>query len=211
MNEQQSIENLKPFDESRYINVDLDHLIMYSVGCLKKIGADLSLENVVVAAFRLFPKKFSLLGFPNYPDSLRVYSCLWRCTTDKKKQWLGGKIRHGFIITERGQKFIKEAEDLLKETSVRQSKAMSQTRRKEAIIAEISKSSAFFKYNNGQGESITEAEFCFLLQGTLDSSKDILRENFLLLRQYAEDLNRKDIVDLLDWLKIRFRTFLNFR
>ncbi|MBC7363148.1 MAG: hypothetical protein H5U07_01220 [Candidatus Aminicenantes bacterium] len=210
MKERETIENLKAFDESKYINVDLDHLIMYSVGYLKKIGVDLSLENVVVAAFRLFPKKFSLLGFPYYPDSLRVYSCLWRCTTDKKKQWLGGKIRQGFIITERGEKFIKEAEALLKETSIRQSKAMSQTRRKEAIIAEVSKSSAFLKYINGQGESITEAEFCFLLQGTLDSSKDILRENFLLLRQYAEELNRKDIVDLLDWLKIKFKTFLNF-
>lgn len=209
MNYKEDINKLEPMDESRYINVDLDHLIMYAVGALKKIQADLSLENVVVAAFKLFPKKFSLLGFPNYPDSLRVYSCLWRCTTDKKKQWLGGKIRQGFIITERGEKFINEAEEILQGTASKSNKANSQTRRKEAILAEIIRSSAFIKYKNGLSESITEAEFCFLLQGTLDSSKDVLRDNFLLLRQYAEELNRTDIKDFLDQLKIRFGRSIN--
>ncbi|MGB9845800.1 MAG: hypothetical protein ACPLF9_08595 [Methanothermobacter tenebrarum] len=209
MGKQQILENLKAFEEARYEDIDLDHLIMYSVGLLKKIGADLSLENVVVAAFKLFPKKFSLIGFPDYPDSLRVYSCLWRCTTDKKKQWLGGKIRQGFIVTERGERFIKEAEELLRESTGRRGRSMSQTRRKEAILAEVSRSLAFSKYSNGQGESITEAEFCFLLQGTLDSSKDVLRENFLLLKQYTEELNRKDLMDFLEWLTVRFKKFLN--
>ena len=200
MRDKDKIEKLKSFDEAKYENVDLDHLIMYVVSQLEKIDADLSLENAVVAAFKLFPKKFSLLGFSLYPDSLRVYSCLWRCTTDKKKQWLGGKIRQGFIITDRGRKFIREAETLLTELSPKKIKATSQTRRKELLLAEVVSSLAYKKYTSGQSDTITEADFCLLLQGTFDSSREILRGNFNTLKMFAEELARDDILRFLNLL-----------
>jgi hypothetical protein len=81
------IEELKSFGEAKYENVDLDHLIMYVISQLEKIGADLSFENAAVAAFKLFPKKFSLPGYPEYPDGKRIHDCLFRCTF-KTKQWL---------------------------------------------------------------------------------------------------------------------------
>ena len=209
MTDKEKVENLKTFDEGKYENLDLDRLIMYVMGQLDKLGADLSFENAVVAAFKLFPKKFSLLGFPSYPDSLRVYTCLWRCSTDKNKQWLGGKIRQGFILTDRSRKFIKETENLLSGISPKEKKASSQTRRKELLLAEIEKSSAYIKYLNGQGNLITEADLCFLLQGTLDSSREILRENFYTLKRYAEELENKDVLKLLSSLEERFKNFFN--
>lgn len=210
MNDKEKIEKLTPFDETKYENIDLDHLIMYVMGQLEKIGVDLSFENAVVASFKLFPKKFSLLGFLSYPDSLRVYTCLWRCSTDKKKQWLGGKIRQGFSITERSRIFIRETENLLAGLSPKKTLATSQTRRKESLLAEVISSSAYLKYTKGEGESITEAEFCFLLQGTLDSSRESLKENFVSLRMFADELKRKDVMEFLNWLETRFKNFLNF-
>lgn len=69
--DQDKIDNLESFEEAKYENIDLDHLMMYAIGRLAKISVDLSFENAVVASFKLFPKKFSLLGFPNYPDQPR--------------------------------------------------------------------------------------------------------------------------------------------
>src|SRR3972149_7388372 len=139
------IEKLEPFATGKYENVDLDHLVIYAIGWLEKISVELSFENAVVAIFKLFPGKFSLLGFPEYPDACRINKCLWRCT-DKKKQWLGGKIRQGFIITERTRRIIKEAEDLLVDISNRKMETTSQTRRKESILKDIIFSPAYLKY-----------------------------------------------------------------
>lgn len=208
MTDKDKIEKLKSFDKAKYENVDLDHLIMYVMGQLEEIGADLSFENAVIAAFKLFPQKFSLLGFPSYPDSLRIYTCLWRCSTDKKKQWLGGKIRQGFNITERSKFFIKEAEALLGGLSPKKIKATSQTRRKEFLMAEVETSPAYIKYTKGQSDSITKADFCFLLQGTLDSSRETLKDNFISLKKFTEELKREDVLMFLKWLEVRFRNFL---
>lgn len=209
MTDQDKIQMLKPFDEAKYENVDLDHLIMYVMSQLDKIGADLSFENAVVAAFKIFPKKFSLLGYPSYPDSLRVYTCLWRCSTDRKKQWLGGKIRQGFTITDRSKIFIQEAESLLAGLLPQKAKATSQTRRKELLLAEVVSSPGYTKYRTGQRDSVTEADVCFLLQATLDSSRETLRRNLDLLRTFAKELRRHDIAKFLNWLEQRFKNFLN--
>lgn len=208
MKDKSKIEKLNEIKEDKYKNVDLDHLMMYVMGQLEQIGVDLSYENAVVAAFKIFPRKFSLPGYPEHPDSNRVEQCLWRCA-GKTRQWLGGKARQGFIITHRSRLFIKEAEDLLSGILYKKTKATSQTRRKESILAEVIASSAYRKYLKGEGDFITEAEFCFLLQGTLDSSKETLKKNFNSLKIFADELARKDVVEFLDWLEERFKMFLN--
>ena len=70
---------------------------------------------------------------------------------------------------------------------------------------------AYLKYMHGNGESISEAEFCHLLQGTLDSSRNILRENLFVLTKFAEELESKDVIKFLDWLKQRFKDFTNYK
>src|SRR4030042_1186401 len=177
MTDSKKITQLTPIDEKQYKNIDLDRLIVYVVSRLQKLSVELSFENIVVASFRFFPKKFSLLGYSEYPDSNRVKQCLWRCIS-KSKQWLGGHFKKGFLITERTKVFIKEAENLLQDTSLQNKHASSQTRRKEILMKELITSPVYIKYINSQGEAITDAEFCFLLQGTLDSSAEILRNNF---------------------------------
>jgi hypothetical protein len=205
--DQDKIEQLKPFNEENYKNVDLDHLVLYAMGQLANLNIDLSFENAVVAAFRLFPKKFTLLGYSGYPDSDRVMNCLNRCTL-KSKQWLVGKPRQGFIITERSKKYIKEAEDLLGDVKQEKTKAPSQTRRKEVILVELTASPAYTKYIDGQSNSISESEICYLLQGTLDSDRKTLKGNLATLKIFSEELNRNDVLQFLNWLEDKFQKFL---
>jgi hypothetical protein len=197
---------LATIEEDKYSNVDLDHLMIYAMGELVKQKVDLSFENAVIAAFRLFPKKFALVGYSEYPDSDRVMNCLNRCV--KPKHWLNGRPRQGFILNERSNKYIAEAECLLNGLAQEKSKILSKTRRKELIISELMKSQAYTKFVNDRGNLITESEMCNLLQGTLDSDKQILRDNLASLKLFSEELERVEVNKFLDWLGKRFEKFL---
>ena len=63
---------------------------------------------------------------------------------------------------------------------------------------------AYRKYVEGQRELVTEADFCFALQGTLESSSQTLRDNLRALQQLAAELDRPEVVEFLDWLSVRF-------
>jgi hypothetical protein len=208
LTDKEKIKKLDPIDPAKYENVDLDHLVIYAVSQLEEIGADLSFENSVVAAYKLFPKKFSLLGFPEYPATKRVHDCLFRCTFRTKK-WLGGKTAQGFIINDRSRKFIKEAEGLISMPSSKKIKAPSKTRRKELIIAELIASPAYKKYIKEEEDAVSNADLCYLLQGTLDSSGELLKKNLESLTRFAEELERHDVSKFLIWLEDRFKDFLN--
>lgn len=210
MKDKEKIEKLKPFDSVSYGSIDLDRLVIYTTVTLHKLGLELSLENIIVGAFKLFPKKFSLVGYLEFPDATRVEKCLWRCK-GKKRQWIGGKTPHGYIITDRTRIISDKIEAQLSNTELKkdQKTTSSRMRRKEGILKETTDSSAYSKYMSGKTELISEADFCYLLQGTLDSPRDTLRENFILLKKFAEELERGDVLTFLSWLEQRFKYFLN--
>jgi hypothetical protein len=205
MEDKEKIENLSSVSKEKYANIDLDHLMMYAMGKLHKLDANLSFENAVVAAFKLFPNKFSLIGYPEFPDSNRVDQCLWRCS--KHRQWIGGKSRQGFMITERSELVIHEVEEMLEKGLPQKSRNISQSRRKEALLAEVKDSSAYKKYYSGNGSEITEAELSFLLQGTLDSSHKLLEDNLAALKNFAQSLNNQEILDFIEWIETNFKSF----
>lgn len=206
MDDKKKVETLKSIEYDKYLNVDLDHLIMFTIGKLNEMNVDLSYENSVVAAFKLFPKKFSLSGYDQYPDSNRIRNCLNRCTMNRK--WLGGKALHGFVIIEKSIIIIQEAEKRIFGKTIKKKTTTSKTRRKELIISEIEKSTAYSKYNKIGINSINEADFCFLLQGTLDTSHDILFDNLKILKLYSKELNRIKIYNFLVELEKMFINFL---
>lgn len=106
---------------------------------------------------------------------------------------------------------FEESADLLEGRKSTKTRAISQTRRKETILAETLDSSAYKKFLEGNGNLITEGELCFLLQGTLDSEKDTLKKNLDLLKMFADELERKEITAFLEWIESHFKGFLRKR
>lgn len=208
MNE--AIKKIEAFDPATYEAVDLDSLVAYTTVVLEQLGVELSLENIIVGAFKLFPKSFSLLGYPEFPDATRVEKCLWRCR-GKEKQWIGGKTPHGYLLTDKTRDVAAETGCQLSSTVVRKHKNVSRMRRKESLLKEVMTSPAYSKYISGEGESISQSEFCYLLQGTLDSSRETLRENLVSLKRLTGELQQGDILEFLNWLEQRFKNFLNDR
>ncbi len=209
MTDKEKIEKLKTFDFKSYDTIDLDRLVIYTTLALSDLGVELSLENIIVGAFKIFPKKFSLTGYLEFPDATRVEKSLWRCK-GKKRQWIGGKTPHGYQITDKTRIISAQTETQLSNTVLkREQKPTSRLRRKESILKETTDSHAYLKYIKNQGESISEAELCYLLQGTLDSSRQVLRENLASLKKFADELDRQSIIKFLCWLEDHFKNFLN--
>ena len=202
-----NLQGLKPFPPHLYEGSNLNWLVLYAVGMLEERRIDLSFEHVVVAAFTLFPKKFSLLGYPEHPDAKRVHDALWRCAY-KNRQWLRGKTSQGFAFTERGRQELQLAKQALKRGSLPQKKTFSQTRRFEKLLAEVRTAPAYAKYSKGTPDKVSEAECCHVLQGTLDSDRRVLADNLTKLKGMAAELGQKDVVVFMDWLESRFARFL---
>ncbi|MFH0989226.1 MAG: hypothetical protein V1799_04320 [bacterium] len=199
--------SLDEIELSRYEGIDLDRLVIYAVTKLDEIDAELSLENIIIASFKLFPKKFSLIGYPEFPDATRVEKCLWRCK-GKRRCWIGGKTPHGYSLTGKGNLIYTQVEKLLLSETKHNKKVISQTRRKELIIVEVISSRAYQKFVQNRGENITDAEFCSVLQGTLDSLKENLKENLYSMKNIANELDRNDVAKFLDFLESRFSKLL---
>jgi len=201
------MKELISFESKRYEGIDLDRLVIYAMVRLENLGIELSLENIIVGTYKLFPTKFSLVGYPEYPDATRVEKCLWRCK-GSKRNWIGGKTPHGYQTNEKTKSIASRVEVQLKGSTPEPQRRAYRIRRKENIIRETITSPAYLKFTSGKQETVTEADFCYLLQGTLDSSHEILRENLLSLKRVAEELQRPEIVGFLSWIENRFRYFI---
>ena len=205
------LDELQPLLSEKYEGIGLDLLTIYAVGEVSERKMDLSYENIVVAAFRLFPKKFSLLGYPSFPDSERVHHVLRRhvYTKDRDRQWLRGKFAHGFELAERGRQVLQEARQALAVAMPQRKKVLSHTRRFEKILDEVRRSPAYLKYAQGNRDLVSEAECCQALQGTLDSNRQVLLDNLRQLQTIANDLEQSDVAEFLNWLANRFGAFLS--
>ncbi len=205
MNEK--MKNIKAFDSDNYDSIDLDRLVIYTSIELEELGIELSLENIIVGAFKLFPKKFSLVGYPEFPDATRVEKSLWRCKGNNR-QWIGGKTLHGYFNTDRTRIIAAQIEKELSKPKLIKRKSTSRMRRKESILKEVTSSPAYKKYLDGKSDAISIADFCYLLQGTLDSSRETLRENLVSLKNFTKELGHDDVLFFLNWLEQRFKNFL---
>lgn len=61
--------------------MNIDKLVVYSIYLLSVEKKEATFENIVAKCFQLFPEKFSLVGYPQWPDSARI-----------NKSWLNGEI-----------------------------------------------------------------------------------------------------------------------
>lgn len=60
------------YDHKLYSKIALNDLVTYSVYFLMQVGDPRSSENISAACFLLFPKRFCLRNYPEWPDSTVV-------------------------------------------------------------------------------------------------------------------------------------------
>jgi len=70
--EPEDLLKLAPFETSDYSDYSLVALTAYAVSWLERWGIATTLENIAVASYRLFPAKFAVVGWHQFPDLLRT-------------------------------------------------------------------------------------------------------------------------------------------
>lgn len=95
------VEKFAPFPEDAYQGMDLTGLATFAINRLQELQIPITFENLVVALFKLFPEKFSLEGFEQYPDAARVGRTLLQLGP-KYRNWARGSVQKGFVLTESG-------------------------------------------------------------------------------------------------------------
>src|SRR5260370_23625113 len=96
-------------DPSLYHDTSLAALTVYSLFWLHQWQLRRTIEAVSVLNWRLFPDKFGMVGWSDYPDAFRTNRSLLQ-GQPKYRNWLTGAASTGFSLNERG---IEIAHDLI--------------------------------------------------------------------------------------------------
>ena len=97
-----------PIDEVLYRKVSLNNLILFSIYSVTAKKEKCEFERLIKECFTLFPKSFSLLKFPKWPDSRKLDRSL---RTLRRNKLLVGDPKTFFKLTNLGKK---TAEDTAK-------------------------------------------------------------------------------------------------
>ena len=138
------LEKIKPMKSESYLGIDIDRLTLYGFYTLKENKVPLFWEYAVVALFKLFPEKFSMSDFNEFPDTKRVDKSVQRIAgkfglSSTKKEWLIGSIEEGFQITDLGYEVIEQIKEYLanpkniKEKKITKSRGMIFSQKLESL------------------------------------------------------------------------------
>lgn len=100
---------IAPKNPVDYEDASLTALTMYSLYWLHEWELRRTIEAVAVLNWRLFPDKFAMVGWPQYPDAFRTNRSLLQ-GQPKYRNWLTGAASKGFSLNDRG---IQVALDLI--------------------------------------------------------------------------------------------------
>jgi len=203
------------FDPAIYTKIILNDLVVYSVYYLHKQRLEITSEDIISACFVLFPKRFSMRKYPQYPDS-GIVSRRW--SDCKGKGYLRGNANKGFVLTGRG---IKRAEKIEKSLGkpmkpVREPKA--NTKRAVVVttqtvhpelkaharkyVRSIEMSDAYKRYKKKL--PLNEFDFRSLLLCTMESPTETLTRNLAQFKEYVNIHERKDLANFLAFCEERF-------
>ena len=93
------------FNPDIYQTIASNHLVVYSIYTLHNDRGEISSEDIISACFTLFPKKFSLKKYPQWPDSALVGR---RLKGIRVNGLIAAKTDPGFKLTARGARLAEK-------------------------------------------------------------------------------------------------------
>lgn len=196
------------FSPEVYSRIALNDLVTYAVFHVAQSRREITAEDIVAACFTLFPERFQLRGYAQWPDSTVVNKRWVDC---RDKGFLRGSTAAGFSLTPKGLELAEKTASVLAGTrkqfvNPNARKVSSENRtRAGRFVRSLEKSDAFLSYSaDGSAENITEFDFRSMLLCTMESSGATLRSNFEEFKQCAALYKRDDLLQFLDHCKARF-------
>ncbi len=191
---------------SIYMNLSYDDLVIFALYELQNNNNPATFENLVAKSFELFPKRFQLPGYDQWPDSSLIDKSWLRCRSDKGL--IKGNKSKGFTLTVKGISLARKVNETLFSNSQinKQTKRKGDNRtRSGRLVKHIENSTAYQKYiKENSMENISEFEFCDLLYSTLDTDPVLRNRNFDELIYHTKVYERDDLLEFLLNCKKKF-------
>jgi len=205
---------IKRLDPKSYEMLDLDRLVVFGMFYLEHKKVPLYFEYIVVGLFRLFPKKFSMANFRQYPDADRMNNAVRRIAGGIKSRgtkWANGSIKNGFTLTETGREIAKQVEGFIANpTKQIPKKAAARSRGRSPIddITDVRNSLAFKKWEE-EKDKVTNYDIFSLLGAMPYAPKNLLKDHIGYLKESAATVKDKKITTFLEWVELTFRDIFN--
>jgi len=198
------VKNLKPFKEEQYKNVIQDQLAIFVMYFLEQKEVPLYFEYIGVSLFKLFPKKFSLITFKEYPDLYRISNLLRFHLRPTERNWDVGNVKTSFSLTPLGREMARETEKILYNPSLqrRASAKKEEPGRIKSVqgdINEILTSDLFRKWKEGK-ENINEFEILSFLGVMSFTKKDIIKKRVSRLRDICKNAKNEDALKFMNYI-----------
>ncbi len=207
------------FDPNVYSKIALNDLVVYSIYYLHKQGREIASEDIVSACFLLFPKRFSLRKYPQWPDS-GIASRRW--SDCKSKGYLRGSAASGFKLTAKGikraEKVKKSLGRVIRPAPVSKPKTIKPVApapiihpelktRARKYVRSIEASDAYKHYR--KRTPLNEFDFRSLLLCTMESPPTTLARNMEQFKEYVKIHERDDLLSFLEFCAERFSRLLD--
>lgn len=199
----------KQFPIQAYESIDNNRLAVYAIKLLQMNRIPVTQEAASVALFLLFPNKFSLVGFEEYPDAERVHRTLLQLGP-KWRNWATGSTHTGFSLNRSGEAVFVQVDQVLKNPSKgaeairRRAPKPARTRDPEQEIKEIEGASLFKEYMSGKRSDFSEFAIWELLKSYPYAPKEALRDRIKNMMECAKLAERSDIMEFLKWVEKQF-------
>lgn len=207
-----SLLDLRSLADQNYENVDLDRLAVYALWVMESKKIPLYFDYAAIAVFKLFPGKFSMANFSQYPDTNRINKTLRRLTDQKRKNWATGTVEQGFSLNDLGREVGKQVSELLNNPELQKGDKIAtptRSRGRSAIaeVREIRNSDSFKKWSNK--ELVNNYEFFSFLKAAPYAPKPMLVEHLARLKDSASEVADQQVSDFLKWLETNFTSLLH--
>jgi hypothetical protein len=164
---------------------------------------------LVVALYKFFPAKFSLVGFNQYPDAASVGRTLLQLGP-KYRNWARGSVQKGFVLTDAGNaKALEVAKTLSGIQTSEPQRLKPRTSRPRTMdfskdITAIEESSLFQQWKAGAIKRGNSLELFDLLGAYAYTPARVLVGRIKTLETIATELGRQDIQDFLSAIRREF-------
>ena len=193
------------YNKDIYKNIDIEHLILFSLHLISQKGNNATFERLVAECFLQFPNVFAFKRYPDWPDSLKFDRPL---RTLREKGLIVGSVKNRFALTEFGKQIAVETQNILQkiETPVKKRKKAFVGRSADDKIIDYLKSSDFFRafFQHPNNFKISEVEFRNLLRCTSETPKRILKQNLQYSKKLSQLYNEEKLLDFLLFCEKKF-------
>jgi hypothetical protein len=217
-----NIMKLVPFAVAKYEDLSLATLTAYSVYWLTQWGLPTTLENVAVLNFKLFPTKFAMTGWAQFPDVNRTNRSVLQMRP-KYRNFATSITNQGIFLNGRG---IEEAQALINrlgapaladgsspdvEVPIARVRGSGRptTVHNEDLVAKVRKSRLFQSYREGRWNEVEAIDLINFLEVYDHTPGEEKRRRLKTFQSAAKDLKDDDVVQFLENVTSRFRVYLN--